>query len=268
MNPPVPPLGDGTRLLRVFVPEPRARIHAVLAVAVAVGVHGALALAVPCHAIEPPQADPPPTQMIEMLLPPPPPPEVSPPAPPPSPAPPPPTAPTRAVQPRSAPPPAHAAAVITQKADPAAPADFTNSIVVGTGETYAGGATSATGTTQRTVEVASKTPGGTGVAAAPAATGAARLDRSRRAHLAGGAAWNCGFPHEADEAQIDHAVVALRISVDQLGAAEAVAVVSDPGNGFGREARACAMVKRYEPALNQDGQPVRGTALINVRFDR
>jgi protein TonB len=263
---PVRTPSDGA-LLGVFVPEPRARLHAVAAIGVAVIVHGALALAVPSHAVEPPRADPPPMQMIE-VLPPPPPPEPPPPVKPPPVAEPPPSAPIRPATPRSAPPaPAQAAAVLTQKPDPAAPADFTDSIVVGTAETYAGGATSAAGTTQRTVEVTGKPPGGTGVAATPAAR-APGSDRSRRAHLAGGASWDCGFPREADEAQIDHAVVALRIAVSALGAADSVTIVADPGNGFGREARTCATMKHYEPALNRAGEPAPGTFLVNVRFDR
>ena len=260
---------DGA-LLGVFVPEPRAGIHAVAAIGVAVIVHGALVLAVPGHASEPPRADLPATQLIEVLAPPPPAaPEPPPPvAPAPAPEPPPPSAPIRRAPPSAArPAPAQAAAVLTQHRDPAAPADFTDSIVVGTAATYAGGATSAAGTTRRTVEVASKTAGGTGVAAIVPAR-APGPDRSRRARLAGGASWDCGFPREADDAQIDHAVVTLRIEVSARGAADTVTIVADPGSGFGREARSCATIKRYEPALNRDGEPVAGTSLVNVRFDR
>lgn len=261
--------GDATALARVFLPEPRARARAVLPIALAVIAHGAVAVAVPGHRISPPAADPPPTQMIELVPPPPPPaPEPPPPVkPPPAPEPPPPPAQIRTAQPRSQPPaPAQAAAVVTQKEDPAGPADFTDSMVVGDATTYAGGTTSATGTTVRKVEVAGKSSGGAPAAEPGPAPGSP--DRSRRARLAGDATWACDFPREADAAQIDHAVVTLRIAVDIQGAVNSVTIVTDPGSGFGREARTCAMLKRFEPALNRDGQPVAGTSLVNVRFDR
>jgi outer membrane biosynthesis protein TonB len=158
--------------------------------------------------------------------------------------------------------------VVTQQEDPAAPADFTDSMVVGNATTYAGGTTSATGTTVRKVEVAGKGSDGAGAPAAEPAPSAGSPDRSRRARLSGDATWACDFPREADEAQIDHAVVTLRIAVDIQGAVNSATIVTDPGSGFGREARACAMLKHYEPALNRDGRPVAGTSLVNVRFDR
>ncbi len=262
--------GDATALAQVFLPEPRGRARAVLPIALAMIVHGAVALAIPGRRILP-AADLPPTQIIE-LVPPPPPPAPEPPPlvkPPPAPEPPPAPAQLRTVQPRSQPPaPAQAAAVVTQKEDLAAPADFTDSMVVGDATTYAGGTTSATGTTVRKVEVAGNGAGRAGAPAAETSPGAGSPDRTRRARLAGDATWACDFPREADEAQIDHAVVTLRIAVDIQGAANSVTIVTDPGSGFGREARACAMLKRYEPALNRDGQPVAGTSLVNVRFDR
>jgi len=45
--------------------------------------------------------------------------------------------------------------------------------------------------------------------------------------------------------------------------------VSEPGHGFGRAARMCALTKRYTPALDRDGNPVVGTTPpINVTFTR
>jgi protein TonB len=44
--------------------------------------------------------------------------------------------------------------------------------------------------------------------------------------------------------------------------------VRDPGTGFGREARRCALRKRWSPALDRAGRPTAGAAVVNVRFVR
>jgi outer membrane biosynthesis protein TonB len=165
------------------------------------------------------------------------------------------------------PPPAQAAQVLTQKEDPSAPADFTNSIVVGRADTYAGGTSAATGVTKRAVTAfGSGSPTSTATrGTAPEPTGP---DLSKRARLAESNSWSCPFPAEADVSQVDHAVVTLRIAVDIAGRATEVAVANDPGNGFGREARACARAKRYETATDRSGNAITGTVLVNVRFDR
>jgi protein TonB len=106
--------------------------------------------------------------------------------------------------------------------------------------------------------------GGTGPAKPPAAG----PDMSRPIALLGGAAWKCPFPPEADGDQIDRSVVAVLVTVAPDGAASAVGVVTDPGHGFGRAARACALARRYQPALDRSGKPVSSTTLINVRFTR
>jgi protein TonB len=46
-------------------------------------------------------------------------------------------------------------------------------------------------------------------------------------------------------------------------------VVRDPGHGFGRAARQCAMQKRYNTAQDRDGTSIAGqTKPFNVRFNR
>jgi hypothetical protein len=46
-------------------------------------------------------------------------------------------------------------------------------------------------------------------------------------------------------------------------------VLADPGNGFGREARRCAMAKRYAAALDRDGGAIAGTTRpFRVHFSR
>ena len=69
---------------------------------------------------------------------------------------------------------------------------------------------------------------------------AERLQILRAASLGGSADWNCPFPPEADTAQMDEASVMLQVDVRPDGTAGTVTVLSDPGSGFGREARRCA----------------------------
>ena len=142
--------------------------------------------------------------------------------------------------------------------------DFGDEMVVGSGSTYAGGVTESGGTAKTAVRDtrarAGGVLGGTGTNLAG--------DRSRVAQLAGGGSWDCPFPEEADAAGIDSAVVSLRVQVASSGAVESVAVVRDPGDGFGREARRCALRKRWAPALDRAGSAIGSTAIVNVRFVR
>jgi protein TonB len=63
--------------------------------------------------------------------------------------------------------------------------------------------------------------------------------------------------------------VTLQVSVGPEGAATAAQVVSDPGHGFGREARRCAMVRRYVSGLDREGNPSAGTTRpFRVHFSR
>jgi hypothetical protein len=47
-----------------------------------------------------------------------------------------------------------------------------------------------------------------------------------------------------------------------------VRVLADPGNGFGREAMRCAMQKKYQPALDHDGNAIPGIVRPRVHFSR
>jgi protein TonB len=93
-------------------------------------------------------------------------------------------------------------------------------------------------------------------------------DQSRHARLAGDARWRCPFPPEADTAQVDSAVVRLRVDVDVSGKATRVSVLKDPGFGFGREAMRCALASAWTPALNRSGAPLDATSVVDVRFER
>jgi len=94
-------------------------------------------------------------------------------------------------------------------------------------------------------------------------------DRSRPASLAGASSWSCPFPPEADAAQADEAYVTLEVTVGPDGVATGTRVLADPGNGFGREARRCAMRERYGVALDREGNAVAGTTRpFRVHFSR
>jgi protein TonB len=94
------------------------------------------------------------------------------------------------------------------------------------------------------------------------------VDLSRPPQLAGGLKWDCPFPLEADDAGIDHAVVTLRVSVGADGQVRSVVTSSDPGNGFGREARRCATSKRWSWGLDREGRATSGVVTVNVGFHR
>jgi len=166
--------------------------------------------------------------------------------------------------------PAQAAKVLAREPDPNEPVDLTgNTIVQGSADSYAGGFTSATGTNGNAVHnMAAPTgvPGGTGpVRPAPQVAGP---DLARPASV-GNTDWNrCPFPTEADTAQIDDAYVTLQIDIRADGTPAAVRVLSDPGNGFGREARQYALRQVYVAARDHDGTPIAGTTKVKVHFSR
>ena len=59
------------------------------------------------------------------------------------------------------------------------------------------------------------------------------------------------------------------VTVRPDGSPQSVKVVSDPGNGFGRAARTCALGRRYQTGLDRAGQPTTAaTPPIRVKFTR
>jgi periplasmic protein TonB len=143
-----------------------------------------------------------------------------------------------------------------------APLDFTGSaFVVGSGATYAGGTTTARGTSHAPV---------TG-AVAPNGHGDGQAARSRAKPVSlDQASWNCPWPAEADARQVDQETVVIRVAVRPDGRVERADVLDDPGFGFGRAARECALTSRaFAPALDANGTPVGGMSPpIRVHFYR
>ncbi|HMJ51149.1 MAG TPA: energy transducer TonB [Polyangiaceae bacterium] len=207
---------------------------------------------------------------IEMINPPPPPPPEE--KPPEEEAPKPVAAIKAPSQEREAPPPAPAQAgkILTQEPDPNEPVDLTGQgFVTGNADAYAGGVTAKDGTSKTAVRnlnaVVGGVPGGTGTKLAPPSG----PDQSRAPSIVGSSQWDCPFPPEADAEEINYQRVKLLIVVRPDGTPQDAKVLSDPGNGFGREARKCALTRRYEPALDREGRPVAGTiSQVNITFQR
>lgn len=102
----------------------------------------------------------------------------------------------------------------------------------------------------------------------PLTPGAINVDRSRRAGLADSARWDCPFPNEAESEGIESAKAVLRVEIDALGQPRNVVVTQDPGFGFGREARRCAMRRRWTSRLDRSGAPAADAVTVVVNFER
>jgi periplasmic protein TonB len=145
--------------------------------------------------------------------------------------------------------------------------DFGESFVVGRGTRYAGGTTDAAGTS--TIAVRQVGARGTGSGQGNGGSGAKPTrNLTRPPTLKGGASWDCPFPHEADDEGIHQAVATIEVRVVATGKVSAVSVLVDPGNGFGRAAKRCALNKDWSPGTNAEGLPVESTTTVRVRFER
>jgi protein TonB len=183
---------------------------------------------------------------------------------------PPPTAQHKAPTPEAPPAPAEAAKVLTAESDPNEPVDLTNTIVQGEAEVYRGGITASSGTSKTAVRNTAAVPTGIG-AGTPKATvvAAPKVDLSKAPTPIDPNYWkNCPFPSEADPEGINQAKVTLAVIVSPDGRGRTVTVVKDPGFGFGKAARACALRAAYSPGLNAAGQAIEQTTTFTVRFTR
>jgi protein TonB len=203
------------------------------------------------------------TEMIEVELPPePPPPEPTAPAPEPEPV-----RERRAEpepEPTAAAPPPEAAQAGQLLAAADEVVDFGDTFVTGDSAKYAGGTTESNGSAAHAVRDADARAGGV-----PGGTGTdPHGDLSRAPQLLGGKAWDCPFPAEADDAGLDQAVVTLRLEVGADGKVTDARATVDPGHGFAREARRCALRKRFAPALDRAGRPTGNVLTLNIQFER
>jgi periplasmic protein TonB len=267
---------------RVFGLDRHTRVGLLVAVAIALGVHGSagaralqslpylteLARAVRLDLRERLKSE------VDIdVTPPPPPPPPAPPEPEPEPEKEPPP-PPKADQPPAAPPPpaAEAAKVLTAEPDPDEPVDLTGEgFVTGTGERFAGGVTASGGTSKTAVRAPAAAATGTGTGSRlPVGPLAGPKDLSRPAGVTSGDDWNdCGFPPEADQEGVNFGKVTIAVTVRADGRARSVAIIKDPGYGFGAVAKRCAMRKSYQTALNRAGEAIeQTTAPFTVRFTR
>src|SRR5690606_6565593 len=92
-------------------------------------------------------------------------------------------------------------------------------------------------------------------------------DLSRQARYTGGRLRNCGFPPEADVAQINHMKIVIVVTIGADGKPTAVSALNDPGYGFVARARRCALADKFEPALSKSGKPIASTVTMTVTFD-
>ncbi len=152
-------------------------------------------------------------------------------------------------------------------ANPDAPMDFTDNVfTTGNSERFAGGATMSNGTNDKPPATTKVAETGAKEVTAPPAVVA--VDLSRTATLAGSGEWRCPFPPEADADQVDEASAIIEVVVGADGKPKTANILQDPGHGFGREARACAMRESYVPALDKAGAAVASSKKFRVKFER
>lgn len=172
---------------------------------------------------------------------------------------------------------AQAGQTMTAKDDPDKPVDFSDfTMIQGSGSSYAGGVTDPNGKSNSAVydrnAKGGGQPGGKGSGSGPPgpAPGSDGPDLSKAASPAS-RDWSCShlFPPEADADDINQATVSIIVTVGPDGSPRSIKVTNDPGHGFGRAARTCALSQRYNAPLDHDGKPTTGnTAPFTVRFTR
>jgi protein TonB len=204
---------------------------------------------------------------IDMNEPPPPPkPE---PEPEPEPEPPPPNAHKHAPTPEAPPAAAEAGKVLTAEPDPDAPVDLTgDGFVQGESDRFSGGITASSGTSKNAVRNVAAVPTGigTGTPGAKVVAGP-KVDLSRPPSVPDRNP-KCPFPAEADAEGINLMRVLVVVTVSPDGRARSATVPKDPGFGFGKAARTCAMRMAYGSALNTAGQAVEQTVSFTMKFTR
>ena len=180
--------------------------------------------------------------------------ETKPPEPPPPPTPEP-IAPRVQAQPAPAapPPPAQAAQIVAQEAESADVPGST--FVTGNAETFAGGVTATSGTSTTEGQA------GAAISAAPSAPMVAAQAVAPHESLAAAVGlvdedWTCPWPDEAAEVDFQETSVVVRAHVLANGHASTIAILRDPGFGFGRAAIRCAQTKAYRPARNASGTAI------------
>jgi len=182
--------------------------------------------------------------------------------PPPPPRPPPPEArsqkPVRDPANKAPPAPAQAGNVVAAAPDPNAPVDMTDfNLVVGEGKSYAGGYSSAKGTSTQAIPDVNARLGGK-PNAVDQSRAAAPLHRD----------WSCSWPEEEQTSDMRDARVNIRVHVDADGLPTAVETLNPPPGGFAAAAKRCAERETYSAAHDTNGRPVASVTALVVHFYR
>lgn len=172
--------------------------------------------------------------------------------------PPPPAAPVRVKHTERPAAAAQTAKVIARAPDATATADLTDfAIVTGASETFAGGNSTALGTSAKVVT------------AALVESGKGTSPSLERAAMPARRDWNCSWPADAEATDLLEARVSARVAVDQNGSPASVEIVESPALSFATAARRCAMSERYEAGLDRAGRRVASvTSTFFVHFSR
>jgi len=158
-------------------------------------------------------------------------------------------------------PPAESGQIVA--AEETAPVDFTdNTFVAGNGKAYVGGASASDGTNKVAV------PAGAVDRNAKPNANPGRRSKARSIQLSGNE-WRCDWPEAAMEQDIYEQFVILKVIVNSDGTVEKAWALSDPGNGFGAAAEACARRTKFSAAKDASGRAISATSPpIRVRFTR
>jgi hypothetical protein len=206
------------------------------------------------HAVSHDEPPPPKPQQIVVAL------EKSPPPRPPPPRPPEARSPKPVRSPvnKAPPAPAQAGKVIAAAPDPNAPVDMTGfDLVVGEGKTYAGGVSSAKGTSTVAIHDVNVSPHGK-ANAVDQSRAAAPLHRD----------WSCPWPEEEQTSDMRDARVSIRVHLDADGLPTSVETLNPPPGGFAAAAKRCAESETYSAAHDINGRPVASVTPLVVHFYR
>ncbi len=121
-------------------------------------------------------------------------------------------------------------------------------LVVGEGKNYAGGYSSAKGTSAEAIPDVNARIGGKPNA----------VDQSRAAspiHRD----WFCAWPEEEQTSDLRDARVTIRVQIDADGSPGSVEVLNAPPGGFAAAARTCAEGERYSSAHDLNGESIPST---------
>ena len=191
---------------------------------------------------------------LEKPPPPPPPREPPPPRPPEARSP----KPSRAPVNKAPPAPAQAGKVIAAAPDPNAPIDMTGfNLVVGEGKSYAGGASSAKGTSTQAIPDVNARVGGK-PNAVDQSRAAAPLHRD----------WSCPWPDEEQTSDLRDMRVTIRVHLDADGLPISIETLNAPPGGFAAAAKRCAESEPYSAAHDSNGRPVASATALVVHFYR